>query len=64
MQKHCVDHIIRGLSLIFYDLRCRWAVEGSQSGIQYDPFPVPQHGLPVRFWEESNNLKQDMWASN
>ncbi|XP_021831722.1 abscisic acid 8'-hydroxylase 4 [Prunus avium] len=35
----------------------RWEVEGSQSGIQYGPFPVPQHGLPVRFWEESNNLK-------
>ncbi|VVA26720.1 PREDICTED: abscisic acid 8'-hydroxylase [Prunus dulcis] len=34
-----------------------WEVEGSQSGIQYGPFPVPQHGLPVRFWEESNNLK-------
>ncbi|ONH91596.1 hypothetical protein PRUPE_8G125800 [Prunus persica] len=29
-----------------------WEVEGSQSGIQYGPFPVPRHGLPVRFWEE------------
>ncbi|BFG41825.1 hypothetical protein CerSpe_280990 [Prunus speciosa] len=35
----------------------RWEVEGSQSGIQYGPFPVPQHGLPARFWEVSNNLK-------
>ncbi|KAF7840839.1 abscisic acid 8'-hydroxylase 4 [Senna tora] len=28
----------------------RWEVVGSQSGIQYSPFPVPLHGLPARFW--------------
>ncbi|KAL3505199.1 hypothetical protein ACH5RR_035040 [Cinchona calisaya] len=26
---------------------------GSQSGIQYSPFPVPLHGLPARLWKES-----------
>ncbi|KAK9286951.1 hypothetical protein L1049_015359 [Liquidambar formosana] len=31
----------------------RWEVVGSQSGIQYGPFPIPQHGLPARFWKES-----------
>ncbi|OVA10475.1 Cytochrome P450 [Macleaya cordata] len=31
----------------------RWKVVGSQSGIQYGPFPIPQHGLPARFWKES-----------
>ncbi|KAJ7966623.1 Abscisic acid 8'-hydroxylase [Quillaja saponaria] len=33
----------------------RWEVVGSQSGIQYGPFPVPMHGLPARFWKESNS---------
>ncbi|GAB4852149.1 hypothetical protein Ancab_016339 [Ancistrocladus abbreviatus] len=31
----------------------RWELVGSQSGIQYRPFPVPVHGLPARFWKES-----------
>ncbi|XP_050209036.1 abscisic acid 8'-hydroxylase 4 [Mercurialis annua] len=31
----------------------RWEVVGSVDGIQYGPFPVPQHGLPARFWKES-----------
>ncbi|MBA0720679.1 hypothetical protein Golax_008289 [Gossypium laxum] len=31
----------------------RWEVVGSESGIQYGPFPVPQQGLPTRFWKES-----------
>ncbi|KAJ6872189.1 abscisic acid 8'-hydroxylase CYP707A1-like [Populus alba x Populus x berolinensis] len=33
----------------------RWKVVGSQSGIQYGPFPVPLHGLPARFWKESTS---------
>ncbi|KAK6946113.1 Cytochrome P450 [Dillenia turbinata] len=33
----------------------RYEVVGSQNGIQYGPFPVPQHGLPVKFWKESSN---------
>ncbi|XP_044508064.1 abscisic acid 8'-hydroxylase 4-like [Mangifera indica] len=33
----------------------RWEVVSSQSGIQYVPFPVPQQGLPARFWKESNS---------
>ncbi|XAR61887.1 (+)-abscisic acid 8'-hydroxylase [Bertholletia excelsa] len=33
----------------------RWEVVGSQSGIQYGPFPVPLHGLPARFWKESTS---------
>ncbi|KAJ0076625.1 hypothetical protein Patl1_36134 [Pistacia atlantica] len=40
----------------------RWEVVGSQSGIQYGPFPVPQQGLPARFWKESKSstsTKQD-----
>lgn len=31
----------------------RWEVVGSESGIQYGPFPVPVQGLPARFWKES-----------
>ncbi|KAK6938680.1 Cytochrome P450 [Dillenia turbinata] len=33
----------------------RWEVVGSQSGIQYGPFPIPLHGLPARFWKESSS---------
>ncbi|XP_010269909.1 PREDICTED: abscisic acid 8'-hydroxylase 4 [Nelumbo nucifera] len=36
----------------------RWEVVGSQSGIQYSPFPVPQHGLPAKFWKESGSQSQ------
>ncbi|KAF7140974.1 hypothetical protein RHSIM_Rhsim06G0050000 [Rhododendron simsii] len=35
--------------------KIRWEVVGSQSGIQYSPFPVPLHGLPARFWRESSD---------
>ncbi|XP_059447086.1 abscisic acid 8'-hydroxylase 4 [Corylus avellana] len=38
----------------------RWEVVGSQSGIQYCPFPVPKHGLPAKFWKEPNSPKQDV----
>ncbi|EXC19771.1 Abscisic acid 8'-hydroxylase 3 [Morus notabilis] len=30
----------------------RWEIVGSESGIQYGPFPVPEKGLPARFWRE------------
>nr|XP_023913400.1 abscisic acid 8'-hydroxylase 4 isoform X2 [Quercus suber] len=33
----------------------KWEVVGSQNGIQYGPFPVPQHGLPAKFWKESKH---------
>nr|GMC50454.1 abscisic acid 8'-hydroxylase 4-like [Ipomoea batatas] len=33
----------------------RWEVVGPESGIQYGPFPVPIHGLPARFWRQSDN---------
>lgn len=29
----------------------RWEVVGSQSGVEYGPFPVPQQGLPAKFWK-------------
>uniref|UniRef100_A0A803NW15 (+)-abscisic acid 8'-hydroxylase n=1 Tax=Cannabis sativa TaxID=3483 RepID=A0A803NW15_CANSA len=31
----------------------RWEIVGSESGVQYGPFPVPHKGLPVRVWRES-----------
>nr|ABC86560.1 abscisic acid 8'-hydroxylase [Phaseolus vulgaris] len=34
----------------------RWEAEGSNSGIQYGPFPVPVRGLPARFRKESTNF--------
>ncbi|PIA46290.1 hypothetical protein AQUCO_01500062v1 [Aquilegia coerulea] len=39
----------------------RWEVVGSQNGIQYSPFPVPQNGLPARFWNQtvSNQRQQE-----
>ncbi|KAF5477625.1 hypothetical protein F2P56_004245, partial [Juglans regia] len=27
----------------------RWSMVGTQNGIQYSPFPLPQDGLPIRF---------------
>ncbi|XP_020524371.1 abscisic acid 8'-hydroxylase 1 isoform X1 [Amborella trichopoda] len=27
----------------------RWTVMGSNNGIQYSPFPLPQNGLPIKF---------------
>ncbi|XP_022726005.1 abscisic acid 8'-hydroxylase 4-like [Durio zibethinus] len=38
--------------------RFRWKVVGSQSGIQYAPFPVPQQGFPARYWKESSSFIQ------
>ncbi|KAM3695073.1 hypothetical protein ACJW31_07G103300 [Castanea mollissima] len=35
--------------------KIKWEVVGSQNGIQYGPFPVPQHGLPAKFWKESKH---------
>ncbi|KAM7252328.1 hypothetical protein ACFE04_024211 [Oxalis oulophora] len=35
----------------------RWEVVGSQDGIQHCPFPVPQQGLPTRFYKESLHRK-------
>ncbi|KAL4303149.1 hypothetical protein GQ457_10G020890 [Hibiscus cannabinus] len=38
----------------------RWEVVSSESGIQYGPFPVPQGGLPARFWKDSSCPSQNM----
>ncbi|KAJ7967459.1 Abscisic acid 8'-hydroxylase [Quillaja saponaria] len=40
----------------------RWQVVGSQSGVQYGPFPIPQHGLPSRFWKEPSSVNQDAYS--
>ncbi|KAI9081890.1 hypothetical protein K1719_036152 [Acacia pycnantha] len=32
----------------------RWQVVGNEDGIQYGPFPVPKHGLPVRITPRRN----------
>ncbi|XP_075656415.1 abscisic acid 8'-hydroxylase 4-like [Castanea sativa] len=32
----------------------RWEVAVSSSGVQYAPFPVPEQGLPAKFWKESS----------
>ncbi|XP_020081097.1 abscisic acid 8'-hydroxylase 3-like isoform X2 [Ananas comosus] len=31
----------------------RWEIVGSNSEIEYGPFPVPKHGLPVKLWRAS-----------
>ncbi|KAK9284274.1 hypothetical protein L1049_023444 [Liquidambar formosana] len=31
----------------------RWEVVSSKSGVQYDPFPIPQQGLPANFRKQS-----------
>jgi (+)-abscisic acid 8'-hydroxylase len=35
-------------------LICRWEIVGSSDEVEYSPFPVPKHGLPVRLWREEN----------
>ncbi|KAK1358870.1 Abscisic acid 8'-hydroxylase 4 [Heracleum sosnowskyi] len=32
--------------------KLRWEVIGHSNAVEYCPFPVPQHGLPARFWEK------------
>ncbi|KAK6136904.1 hypothetical protein DH2020_029349 [Rehmannia glutinosa] len=39
--------------------KLRWEVVGSQDTVQYSPFPVPQNGLPARFWKEPD--KQELY---
>ncbi|KAI4334544.1 hypothetical protein L6164_019224 [Bauhinia variegata] len=34
----------------------RWQVVGDGDGIQYGPFPVPKHGLPVKITPRKNTL--------
>ena len=38
----------------YITLLCRWSVMGTQNGIQYGPFALPQNGLPIRL-----SLKKD-----
>ncbi|PQQ05889.1 hypothetical protein Pyn_22348 [Prunus yedoensis var. nudiflora] len=35
----------------------RWEVIGS-GGVHYDPFPIPQRGLPAKFWKETCSCTQ------
>ncbi|KAJ0789659.1 putative (+)-abscisic acid 8'-hydroxylase [Helianthus annuus] len=44
--------------------RYRWEVEGSESGIQYGPFPMPMHGLPARFHKESIQEKRPICGAS
>jgi len=50
--KNIAQSLYKTLTRAFCILVRRWEVVGSQSGIQYGPFPVPLHGLPARFWKE------------
>jgi (+)-abscisic acid 8'-hydroxylase len=36
-------------------LICRWEIIGSSDEVEYSPFPVPKHGLPVKLWREENS---------
>ncbi|KAL2906232.1 Abscisic acid 8'-hydroxylase 4 [Bienertia sinuspersici] len=35
----------------------RWEVVGPQGGVEYDPFPIPQQGLPTKFFKTSDNTR-------
>ncbi|XP_048431292.1 abscisic acid 8'-hydroxylase 4 isoform X4 [Pyrus x bretschneideri] len=35
----------------------RWEVVRSSGGVHYDPFPIPQQGLPAKFWKDSSLLR-------
>uniref|UniRef100_A0A0A9AVI7 ABAH3 n=1 Tax=Arundo donax TaxID=35708 RepID=A0A0A9AVI7_ARUDO len=34
----------------------RWEIVGSSDEIEYSPFPVPKHGLPVKLWRENSTV--------
>ncbi|KAL6846461.1 hypothetical protein ACP4OV_023909 [Aristida adscensionis] len=31
-----------------------WEIVGSGDEVEYSPFPVPKHGLPVKLWRENS----------
>nr|CAD1827088.1 unnamed protein product [Ananas comosus var. bracteatus] len=37
----------------------RWEIVGTCSEIEYSPFPVPKHGLPVKLWRLSTNAENN-----
>lgn len=44
--------------------RFRYELMGSKGdGIQYDPFPVPLHGLPAKFWKQEESTNSSMLPS-
>ncbi|KAL6655452.1 hypothetical protein ACP70R_006278 [Stipagrostis hirtigluma subsp. patula] len=34
----------------------RWEIVGSSDEVEYSPFPVPKHGLPVKLWRENTTV--------
>ncbi|EER99010.1 abscisic acid 8'-hydroxylase 3 isoform X3 [Sorghum bicolor] len=34
----------------------RWEIVGSSDEVEYSPFPVPKHGLPVKLWRENSTV--------
>ncbi|XP_050227056.1 abscisic acid 8'-hydroxylase CYP707A1-like [Mercurialis annua] len=42
----------------------RWEIEGSQNKIHYGPFPVPEHGLPARFWKAETEIAMPISSSS
>ncbi|XP_009789794.1 abscisic acid 8'-hydroxylase 4-like isoform X1 [Nicotiana sylvestris] len=41
----------------------RWEVVASREAVQYSPFPIPEHGLPSRFWKETRS-QTDPWKTD
>ncbi|KAJ8430004.1 hypothetical protein Cgig2_008443 [Carnegiea gigantea] len=57
------NEVAKLLMLIFLHhlvTQFRWEVVGSQDRVQYDPFPVPQGGLPAKFWKVPSNQSTDL----
>ncbi|CAN6210920.1 unnamed protein product [Urochloa humidicola] len=43
----------------------RWEIVGSSDEVEYSPFPVPKHGLPVRLWRENRTVdRKDCESDN
>ncbi|XP_066394434.1 abscisic acid 8'-hydroxylase 3-like [Miscanthus floridulus] len=34
----------------------RWEIVGSSDEVEYSPFPVPKHGLPVKLWRDNSTV--------
>ena len=49
-----ITEILIGVCMLY--LICRWEIVGSSDEVEYSPFPVPKHGLPVKLWSENSTV--------
>jgi (+)-abscisic acid 8'-hydroxylase len=53
-QNQCFVKDVKFVLILVLIVLFRWEVVGNGDGIQYGPFPVPKHGLPVKITLKKN----------